>query len=71
MSLSTIMRMGAQALKVQQAGLRSVSENISNVNTPGYVRKVVEQQTAVVGASGYGVELGGVKRAADIYLQRT
>ena len=71
MSLSTILRMGAQSLKVQQAGLRAVSENISNVNTPGYVRKIVEQQTAVVGATGYGVELGSVRRAADIYLQRT
>ena len=30
MSLTSIMRMGAQGLKVAQAGLRTTSENISN-----------------------------------------
>ena len=71
MSLNSILRMGASGLKVSQASLRTVSENISNVNTPGYVRKVVEQQSSSINGVGYGVEIGSVRRAADIYLQRT
>ena len=71
MSLSTILRIGASGLKVSQSGLRTVSDNISNVNTPGFVRKVVEQEAAVIAGAGVGVQISGVRRAADLYLQRT
>ncbi|MDP3299439.1 MAG: flagellar hook-associated protein FlgK, partial [Phenylobacterium sp.] len=52
-----------------QVGLRAVSDNIANVNTAGYVRKTVDQQQLVVAGQGMGVEISGVKRVTDQYLQ--
>lgn len=48
-------------LKAQATRLRHVSENISNVDTPGYRRKVVPFETAFSGARGVStVETGSV-----------
>lgn len=45
-----------------------ISQNISNANTPGYVRtEVVLAPRTQLGAGG-GVEITGVKRAADRFL---
>ena len=71
MSLTSVLRIGTSGLKTSQAGLRAVSDNISNVNTPGFVRKVVDQEASVIAGQGMGVQVSGVRRAADIYLQRT
>jgi flagellar hook-associated protein 1 FlgK len=71
MSLSSVLKIGASGLVTAQAGLRTVSDNISNVNTPGYVRKTVDQQSIVIDSRGQGVEVAQVVRAADVFLQRT
>jgi flagellar hook-associated protein 1 FlgK len=63
------MQTAASGLIAAQTGLRTVSDNIANVNTPGYVRKTVNQQPLVVGGMGMGVEVSGVKRVTDQYLQ--
>jgi flagellar hook-associated protein 1 FlgK len=63
------MKTAASGLIAAQTGLRTVSDNIANVNTPGYVRKTVDQQPLVVGGMGMGVEISGVKRVTDQYLQ--
>lgn len=69
MSLSTTLRAAASGLNAAQASLRVVSDNIANVNTPGYVRKAVDQQPLVVNGVGMGVKIDGVKRITDQYLQ--
>ena len=69
MSLSIALKTAASGLMAAQAGLRTVSDNIANVNTPGYVRKTVNQQQLVVGGQGMGVEITGVQRVTDQYLQ--
>jgi len=68
-SLSIALKTAASGLMAAQAGLRTVSDNIANVNTPGYVRKTVDQQQLVVGGQGMGVEITGVQRVTDQYLQ--
>lgn len=69
MSLNVTMRTATTGMLAAQTGLRAVSDNISNVNTPGYVRKEVEQRPVVVNGIGMGVEVTAIKRVTDQYLQ--
>jgi flagellar hook-associated protein 1 FlgK len=69
MSLSSILKSASSGLMTAQTGLRTVSDNISNVNTPGYVRKVINQQQLVVDGAGAGVEVKDITRVTDQYLQ--
>lgn len=69
MSLTVSLQTASSGLKAAQAGLAAVSDNIANVNTPGYVRKQVVQQQLVVDGRGAGVDVTGVKRITDQYLQ--
>jgi len=69
MSLTATLRTASSGLQAAQASLRTVSDNIANVNTPGYVRKAVNQSSLVVDGAGAGVKIDGVKRVTDQYLQ--
>lgn len=69
MSLTATLRTASSGLNAAQASLRAVSDNIANVNTPGYVRKTVNQSSLVVDGAGMGVKVDGVKRITDQYLQ--
>jgi flagellar hook-associated protein 1 FlgK len=69
MSLSTILDVATHALGINQQALRTTSVNISNVNTPGYVRQRVDLQASVVGQQGNGVEIAGIQRMVDKFLQ--
>lgn len=68
MSISTIMSTANTGLVAAQAGLRTVSDNIANANTPGYVRKIVDQSSLVSMGAGAGVNIDGVRRVVDRYL---
>jgi flagellar hook-associated protein 1 FlgK len=69
MSLTVALNTATSGLNAAQTGLRTVSDNIANVNTPGYVRKAVIQSALVVDGAGMGVKIDGVKRITDQYLQ--
>ena len=69
MSLSNIMATAQSGLAAAQTGLRTTSDNIANVNTAGYVRKTVEQTSRVTAGVGAGVDVTGIKRAANSFLQ--
>ena len=69
MSLSVALSAANSGLQAAQASLNAISDNIANVNTAGYVRKVVDQQQLVVDGRGQGVQITGVRRVTDSYLQ--
>jgi len=69
MSLNAIMNTASSGLQAAQTQLRVVSDNVSNVNTPGYVRKIGEQQTLVGQGLGSGVEVSRIRLATDRFLQ--
>ena len=69
MSLNSIMNIGLSGLMTAQNQLGVTSDNISNVNTPGYIRKVATQQSVTVGGVGMGVQSGKTTLAADQYLE--
>lgn len=54
-------------LRANQAALSLVSSNVANAETPGYVRKTINQVQTVAGAAG--VQTLGVNRVLDTYLQ--
>ena len=69
MSLTSIMNIATSGLQTAQAQLRVTSDNIANVNTAGYVRKVVDQTSAVTQGRGAGVDAARVRLATDRFLQ--
>ena len=69
MSLNAIMNTASSGLQTAQTQLRVVSDNVSNVNTPGYVRKIAEQRTLTSQGLGSGVEVARIRLATDRFLQ--
>ena len=69
MSISSIMNTANSGLTAAQVQLRVVSDNVSNVNTPGYVRKIAEQETLISQGMGSGVEVTRIRLATDRFLQ--
>ncbi|MDC7676250.1 flagellar hook-associated protein FlgK [Asticcacaulis machinosus] len=69
MSLSTILNIGVSGLMTAQNQLSIVSDNISNLNTPGYIRKKLEQNAVTVNGVGAGVTTGQVNLSTSTYLQ--
>lgn len=72
---SKIISSAISALAAQQAMLAATSNNIANVNTPGYARRTVDLVTrnspeaGVGGQLGAGVDVAAVQRVADRFLQ--
>jgi len=69
MSLNAIMNTASSGLAAAQTQLRVVSDNVSNVNTPGYVRKIGEQVSLSSQGMGAGVEVARIRLATDRFLQ--
>ncbi len=64
MGLSQALSTAMSGLRANQAALALVSSNVSNAETPGYVRKTAVQSPTVV-----GVEISGINRVLDRYIQ--
>lgn len=73
---SKILGNSVSALTAQQALIANTSNNIANVNTPGYTRREISLQNradataAHTGLSiGSGVEVGAIRRITSTYLE--
>lgn len=69
MSLNMIMNTATSGLAAAQTQLRVISDNVSNVNTPGYVRKIADQVAVSSQGVGAGVEVARIRLATDRFLQ--
>lgn len=69
MSLTETLNTALTGLSASQAGLKSVSQNIANVNTPGYARQRTTLSPMVLGGRTAGVRIGNVERIADKFLE--
>lgn len=75
MSLSSVFEIGKSSLKLFQVATEVTSENVANVNTPGYSRQRVIFETAPpTTANGFplgtGVKVATVERYYDSLLQK-
>jgi len=73
--MSGILNVGTRALQANQVALQTAGNNIANVNTPGYSRQSVVQQTVQgqftgSGYIGKGVEIVTIERNFSAYLTR-
>ena len=69
-SLNGITASALSALQTNQAALNVVSNNVANLNTTGYVRRVVNEQTLAVGGQLAGVDIASVERVTNQFLQQ-
>lgn len=68
MSINSAMLAGVSGLTANSAALAAISDNISNVNTPGYKRVQADFQTIVTSRSGRGYAAGGVMAQARHFI---
>jgi flagellar hook-associated protein 1 FlgK len=68
--LNGILSSALTALQTSQAALRTVSNNVANVNTEGYVRRVVNQEAQVSGTQLSGVDIADIQRVVDRFLNQ-
>ncbi len=69
--ITQALRTAQSGLLVNQQALNTVSSNISNVNTPGYSRKIVNFENVAVAGVPAGVKISSVTRAVDEGLLKT
>jgi flagellar hook-associated protein 1 FlgK len=70
-SLTQLMYTARDALSAQSYGLNVTGQNITNVNTPGYVRREALLETRALGTATTGtVTVAGLRRATDLYIDR-
>jgi flagellar hook-associated protein 1 FlgK len=69
MGLSQALSTAMSGLRATQASLALVSSNVANAESPGYVRKTLNQITGTTGDFGSSVRINGVNRELDTYLQ--
>jgi len=70
MSIGLALNNAMSGLRTTQTALSITASNVSNVETPGYVRKTVSYQATAAGDNGGGVRVVGINRELDLYLQR-
>jgi flagellar hook-associated protein 1 FlgK len=69
-NLNGITASALSALQTNQAALGVVSNNVSNINTPGYSREVVNESTSMSDGQLAGVDIASVQRVADQFLDQ-
>lgn len=69
MTISSILSSAMSALQTNTAALKVVSDNVANINTQGYSRRVVNQTTQVAGGGLTGVDIADIQRVTDQFLQ--
>ena len=69
MSLNGALNIATSGLLTSQTQLRTVSDNVSNLSTPGYIRKLAEASSRTSDGRGSGVEVAQLRLATDRFLQ--
>jgi flagellar hook-associated protein 1 FlgK len=68
MSLTQVINSATSGLQVTQQALSIVAGNVANAQTPGYIRKSLDQIETAAGTS-IGVRSAGIQRALDQLIQ--
>ncbi len=70
MSLSQALASAVSGLRTTQAGISLVAANVANAQTPGYIRKTLNQTTTTAGEAGVSVRVAGINREIETFVQR-
>ncbi|MEQ9555721.1 MAG: flagellar hook-associated protein FlgK [Rhodospirillales bacterium] len=63
--ITQALRAAQSGLLANQTALNIVSQNVANVNTVGYSRKIIQQQSVVLAGQGAGVSIADFTRVVD------
>lgn len=63
--ITQALRAAQSGLLANQTALNIVSQNVANVNTVGYSRKIIQQQSVVLAGQGAGVDIADFTRVVD------
>ena len=70
-TITSALRTAQSGLLTIQSALDAVANNIANVNSAGYSRKIVSTDTRVVAGAGAGVQISEITRAIDENLLKS
>ena len=68
MSLNVALYTAISGLLLNQRSLDVTAQNVANVNTEGYSRKILNQEAVVLDGFGAGVKLASISRKVDEFL---
>jgi len=68
MSITLALYNAVSSLQVNQIGLSTTSQNVSNANTEGYSRKVLAVENRIVDGRGIAVDVSSIFRVVDRFL---
>jgi flagellar hook-associated protein 1 len=71
MSILGILQAGSTGMSASQTVMRTISNNIANVNTPGYARERVALEALAYGSGQGGVKVSSVDRVVDRFLEQS
>lgn len=71
MSINGVLGNALTGLLASQTGMRNASNNIANINTPGYARTEVHYGARVTAGVGSGVDVETIRRVVDDFLVAT
>lgn len=71
MGIDSALQSAVVGLRIAQAGLDVVAQNVAGANTPGYTRKVLQQSTQIVQNRLVGLRSTGTIRTVDTLLQNS
>jgi flagellar hook-associated protein 1 FlgK len=71
MTLNLALGIASSALNLAQEGIATASNNIANINTPGYIKQSNTQQSVVISGFGYGAEINGITANVDATLLKS
>ncbi|NQT34045.1 flagellar hook-associated protein FlgK [bacterium] len=74
-TINSTLSLGKRALLAHQGAMGLGADNVANVNTPGYARKIADLRSApgirnALGAFGGGVDLLGAHGERDMFIER-
>lgn len=68
MSLNIALYNAISGLQTNSRGIDVTAQNVANVNTEGYSRKTVQQQSVVIAGQGAGVEIAEITRQVNEFM---
>ena len=71
MSINGVLGNALTGLLTSQTAMRNTSNNIANVNTPGYARVDTQFSARSYAGIGAGVEIGTIRRVVSQFLDAT
>jgi flagellar hook-associated protein 1 FlgK len=68
-SINSILNTAASGLATAQTQISVVSDNVTNVDTPGYIKEVANQVATSTAGVGTGVDIASVQLASNSFLE--